>query len=55
MVINIIFISLLEECYIILWSFPVGTVVKNLPTEAEDTGQSLGWEDNPCTEESGGL
>ena len=43
MVINMIFISLLEECYIILWSFPVGTVVKNLPTYAEDTGSIPGF------------
>ena len=32
----------------VFWSFPGGTVVKNLSANAEDTGdqvQSLGWED----------
>ena len=34
----------------VFWSFPGGTVVKNLSANAEDTGdqvQSLGWEDSP--------
>ena len=32
----------------LIWGFPGGTVIKNLPANAGDTGdacQSLGWED----------